>query len=441
MARIPAASLLENLQFNVAHVLPYYLQGIFSRRRFWVWVWTSFHPDPLGVNFFRALRQKYGDYVYLRLLRSNSLFLLAHEAIEHVLNHSADYPADSELKRRGMSHFQPGALTISRGAEWQDRRRFNEAVLDSAAPVHRHADVFLQVIADQTRACLRREPTTLVWSDFELLFRRITLQIIFGLVGSRDDAVADRLRSMMQESNRVFLLGRSRHFDPFYRSVRAYLQTAEAESLAGQTRLAPSTDRTRVENQVPHWMFATMETLAINTTRAFALIVSSPSTESRVRREIQQQGSLTVPGIAALDYLEGCIQEAMRLWPSTPMLVRETTGAQTLRGRQIPDKTPVVIFNNFIHRDWESIPFADNFTPEHWLGRTSDYRFNHLSNGGQVCAGKNLALFVAKAVIANLLLNGRYRLRSPALQPARRLPQVFNEFRVRFDYLPPFHGS
>ena len=35
-------------------------------------------------------------------------------------------------KREGMAAFQPDALTISRGHPWEDRRRFAEAVLDTA---------------------------------------------------------------------------------------------------------------------------------------------------------------------------------------------------------------------------------------------------------------------------------------------------------------------
>jgi hypothetical protein len=44
------------------------------------------------------------------------------------------------------------------------------------------------------------------------------------------------------------------------------------------------------------------------------------------------------------------------------------------------------------------------------LPERSDYRFNHLSNGTQVCADKSFALFIAKAVIATLLVTRTLRL-------------------------------
>src|SRR5205823_2609352 len=100
--------------------------------------------------------------------------------------------------------------------------------------------------------------------------------------------------------------------------------------------------------------------------------------------------------VESLKYLEACVQEAMRLWPTTPWLLRETVTEDTLNGCRVAAKTQVLILNNFNHRDKQSHPFADRFTPELWIDNGSNFCFNHLSNGPQVCAGKGLALFIAK---------------------------------------------
>jgi cytochrome P450 len=202
---------------------------------------------------------------------------------------------------------------------------------------------------------------------------------------------------------------------------------------------APSTEATKVENQIPHWMFAMMETLATNTMRALALIVSYANVESRVRQEIQENGAHTSKGIDSLNFLEGCIQEAMRLWPTTPMLTRQTVQDDVLGGNTIPSGTQVVILNGFNHRDWETSPDAGNFRPESWLEKPSDYLYNHPSNGTQFCAGKSLALFIAKALIATLLVRGRYVLKKPKLGPGKALPFQYDDFATRFEYFRPFH--
>jgi cytochrome P450 len=438
---IPTVSLPDNLFYNFVHVLPYYLQGIFTRSKFWVGIWSRFHPDPLAVKFSYYLRKKYkSDYLYLYMLANKTLFVMDRDGIKRVLDNSPAIYADARLKRLGMSHFQPHALTISRGEEWWNRRQFNEAVLNAGHGPHQHADQFLEIIRREIDSKRRPARSRLTWSDFDDLFEKITLQIIFGQAARDDTALWDRLKRMLRESNRVFALRKSKHFDPFYHKIRSYLQAPGDKSLVSVCRQAPSDDVTKVENQIPHWMFAMNETLATNTARALALIAAHPHAEKRVREEMAAADLLTPEGIDSLKYLEGCIQEAMRLWPTTPMLVRETVAEDRLDGAQVASKTQVLIPSNFNHRDTATYPFADTFSPEVWLSGEVNYHFNHFSNGTQVCPGEKLALFIAKAVLATLLSTDRYVLRRPRLNIGRPMPYKYNYFDLvlsRHPLAPP----
>ena len=426
-------SLSENIGFNLLFVLPYFLQGIFTKTPFWVDVFTRFHPDYSAVRFVQRLRAKYkSSYLYVYMLRNRTVLVLDRAGIEQVLQQSPAVYGPPELKVRGMTHFQPGAVTISDGKDWQERRVFNEAVLESKQRVHSEASKFLTIVRDEVSNLTNGSLSRLRWGQFDYLFKRITLQVIFGTQAKSDFGLTDRLDLMMRESNRVFLLGKSCAFDAFYAQIRAFLAAPDGDSLASKCPHAASTANTRVENQIPHWMFAMMETLATNTLRAFALILSHPAAEARVRNELRDQDLLLPQAVDGFDYLEGCLQEAMRLWPTTSFLARQTDGETQLAGCTVPAKTQVLIMNNFNHRDWETVPFADQFYPDFWLNTRSDYRFNHLSNGAQYCAGKSLALLLGKAVLGNLLSARRYRLIAPRLDPTRRLPYGFNEFRVEF---------
>ena len=165
-----------------------------------------------------------------------------------------------------------------------------------------------------------------------------------------------------------------------------------------------------------------METLGTNTMRALALIVSQPGIEARVRQEIQENSTGTPTGVDRLILLEGCVQEAMRLWPTTPMLMRQTVEDDILGGNIIPAGTQVVILNGFNHRDWETNPDAGSFRPDFWLDKRSDYRFNHLSNGTQVCAGKSLALCLTSTMTSLRDLNTLCRLNRPKRRHLPRNP-------------------
>ena len=47
-----------------------------------------------------------------------------------------------------------------------------------------------------------------------------------------------------------------------------------------------------------------------------------------------------------------------------------------------------------------------------------------------MCAGKDLALFIAKATLAALLHKGHYTLDRPKLDPFEPLPAMLNHFRL-----------
>lgn len=434
-AVIPTVSLWHSLVYNVMQVLPAYSRGMFTPNKFWTAVWDRLQPDPAAVKFVSRLRRKYhSDYLYIYVLTTKSLLVLDPDGIRHVLDNSPDIYADATLKRRGMSHFQPEAVTISRGEAWRDRRRFNESVLDSGQALHRHADHFLDIVNSETRHVLQSRQ--LKWEDMADLFDQITLQVIFGK-GIRDNASLQALRRLMRESNRGFALKQSARFDAFYDNIQRRREGAPDISLAGLCQHAPVSDITKPDNQIPHWMFAMADTLAINTGRTLALITTHGEAEKAVRAEIAAARLDSAQSIRGLSYLQGCVQEAMRLWPTTPTLAREALQEDRLAGATIAKGTQVLILNSFNHRDREQLDFADRFEPQRWQqGDTIHYRFNQFSNGPQVCAGKALALFIATAVLARLLAGHHIRLQRPLLDVRKPLPYLYNHFKLGFSVEP-----
>src|SRR3954462_6134095 len=85
-------------------------------------------------------------------MNTKALLLLEVDDVRRVLE-GAPHPfaADPEAKRKGMGHFQPYALTLSRGELWRERRRFTDAVLEPPEVAHRRAgDRMVAVAAEET---------------------------------------------------------------------------------------------------------------------------------------------------------------------------------------------------------------------------------------------------------------------------------------------------
>jgi cytochrome P450 len=135
-------------------------------------------------------------------------------------------------------------------------------------------------------------------------------------------------------------------------------------------------------------------------------------------------------------YLEGCLDEAMRPWPTTPLLARETIQDVTLAGQHVDEGTQIVMLNVFNHRDPDHVEDADGFSPERWAGGRRDYRFNHLSNGSQDCPGGALVQLPGKAVTAQVLDRWWLSLEQPSIASGQPLPHMLDFFNERFSARP-----
>jgi cytochrome P450 len=441
--RLPRASLLEGIRFTTLVAAPQLIQGLFRRRRRAVAVANRANLDKHGIGFVAGMRHSHGPGpVWVRVAREQSLLLLERDHIRRALEGSPEpFAADPETKRQGMAHFQPHALTISRGGLWQDRRRFTEAVLDSGQPQHRLADRFAAAVGEEAAALLaevqRTEGGELGWDQFHHALGRITRRVVLGDGAGDDEETSELLAELMDEANGL-PKQRSDQLDSLMARLSDHVSRAEPGSLVSLFAEAPSTPRTRVEGQIPHWMFAMHDTLAANAIRALALIANHPRQRSAVETELAAAGDAgldSAEGVGGLAYLEACLQEAMRLWPTTALLSRETLVETEWGGEPVPAGSQLLIHNTSNHRNPDLHDFADRFAPEAWTDGDAgaDWAFNHFSHGPQGCPGAGLALFVGKALLANLLGRQRMRLLSPQLDPERPLPHMLDFFGIRFE--------
>jgi Cytochrome P450 len=412
----PHASLVEGVRFTAQVAVPNVIQGLFRRRRSAVALATRTGADGLAAGFVAGLKRSYGEGpVWIRVARDEALLLLGRDAIRRALEGSPDpFAADPEPKRSGMRHFQPDALTISRDGDWEDRRRFTEAVL--GAGLGCHADRFASVSAEE----LSGLPRSLDWDTWSRAVRRVARRVILGDGAAGDESLSETLGELMDKSNPPGG-GSDELYQRFTSSLAAYVEAAEPGSLVGLFGEAPVTHLTKPAGQVTHWLFALGDTLAINAFRCLALLAVFDAERVRALEDDQ--------------FLGACLQEAMRLWPTTAMLSREAVRETEWEGTKVPAGTQLLIVNLFNHRDAEAVPFADRFEPEAWISGVAadDWQFNHFSHGPQGCPGTGLALLVGTTMLAGLLRDRSPRLIEPRLDPFEPMPHSLDYFGLRFE--------
>jgi len=420
---LPRAGLIENLRFNAVLVIPNAVQGLFRRRRAAVAAATRAGVDGQAVGLLSGMARNYERRpVWVKLGREDAVLLLDPSDVEEVLGASPDpYASDPPAKRDGMVAFQPDAVTISRGALWRNRRRFNEAVLRGSGDgglLRTWLDVCEEELERMLAGPVAVAAGDLDWDSFHGMFERVARRIVLGDGAAEEEPLTELLASLMSEAN-----GLPGETGPgvgeLEDMIAPHIDRADRGSLAARFFGAPSDARTNSVGQVPHWLFAIGDTLAINSYRALAVLGSGAEVLDSARAD----GA----------YLGACLQEAMRLWPTTAMLSRETTEDVELRGAIIPAGTQVLISNVFGHRDRDRLDYADRFAPEAWIDgdAASDPAFNQFSRGPQGCPGRSIAMGIGREILGGLIERHTPMTTSGVVNLERPLPHMLDFFGIR----------
>lgn len=192
--------------------------------------------------------------------------------------------------------------------------------------------------------------------------------------------------------------------------------------------ISPTPD-TAPAHQVPQWLFA-FDPAGMTTFRTLALLATHPEQAERVRQEIRAHGDAAND----LPYLRACVLESVRLWPTAPLILRQTTEETTWDDGVMPAQTGVIIFAPFFHRDDERLPFAHRFAPDVWLQEHSpeSWPLIPFSAGPAQCPGRSLVELVTSALVAALVDGHRIHLLTRELDARRPLPGTLNHYALRF---------
>jgi cytochrome P450 len=183
---------------------------------------------------------------------------------------------------------------------------------------------------------------------------------------------------------------------------------------------------------VPQWLFA-FDAAGIATFRAIALLSAHADQATIARAEIAASTEQPAP---ELPYVRACVLESVRLWPTTPMILRESTAETGWDEGTMPRGTGLLIFAPYFHRDATRLPFADRFTPEIWLHGAPERELGIVpfSDGPARCPGREIVLLLASTMLSTLMRDGVPRLARPhRLDAALPMPGTLDNYTLRFE--------
>ncbi|WP_323960215.1 cytochrome P450 [Arthrobacter sp. JZ12] len=434
MSSLPQLSIRDTAAVVARVLFPTIAKGPIIRRPRVVALAEKLRLDERAVATLRQLAERYptGPVLLRQPFRPQAVVLdpaHVHRVLAETPNPFS--PASSE-KKAALSHFQPRNSLISSGREREVRRALQDQVLDSASPVHRLAESFLPAVQQEAENLKRTvlRSGTLDWESFDRAWNRLVRRIVFGDPAADDIALIEMLQQLRSNANWAFLKPRKRRLRAqFLGAVEHRLRKAPTGSLAAQMSGVPSPDTSAPVEQIPQWLFA-FDPAGMATFRTLAAVTGHPNVLSRARQEITEKSSER----SYLPLLRACVLESLRLWPTTPLVLRQTTGSVRFAAGTLPDRCGVLIYEPYFHRDEQRVPHPHAYFPDRWLNDDDgDWALIPFSEGPAACPGRHLVLMLTSAFLSHLLEGLSLQLESSErLDRGGHLPGTLNHFSLRF---------
>ncbi|XP_044728440.1 cytochrome P450 4C1-like, partial [Chrysoperla carnea] len=167
-----------------------------------------------------------------------------------------------------------------------------------------------------------------------------------------------------------------------------------------------------IREEVNTFMFAGQNTTQLAINFCLYLLGENPSIQDQVHEELSAifDGSdrdPTMDDLKNMKYLERCIKEALRLFPSVPVIARQLTDEENIDGYRLPIGADILIVPYVLHRDPVQFPNPEAFDPDNFLpervSKRHPYSYIPFSAGPRNCIGQKFAQLAVKTVVSTIL--------------------------------------
>ncbi|KAI4477385.1 hypothetical protein M0804_012771 [Polistes exclamans] len=172
-------------------------------------------------------------------------------------------------------------------------------------------------------------------------------------------------------------------------------------------------DEEGIREEVDTFMFGGHDTIASALIFALSLFAKHKDVQKNIRDEVKsimkEDNNLTISSLPKLSYLERCLKETLRLYPSAHFISRQISHDLQLKHYLIPSGTTFGVNIYSVHRNPEYWPNPNIFDPDRFLPENikgqHPYSYIPFSAGLRNCIGQKLAMNEFKLMVAFILYN------------------------------------
>ncbi|KAF7495480.1 Cytochrome P450 4V2 [Sarcoptes scabiei] len=190
-----------------------------------------------------------------------------------------------------------------------------------------------------------------------------------------------------------------------------------------------------IQEEVDTFMFEGHDTTAMSMIWTLFLLAHHQNYQMQARKEVQmiceeipRTKGWSSEHLRRMKFLEACIKESLRLYPSVPIISRKASENTVIDSKKVPKNLSIILLLHSIQRDPKYFDHPERFIPERFLEnsmlsnkRINPFAFVPFSAGPRNCIGQKFALQEEKIILATVLLNfqvhSRYPIDQVYLQP------------------------
>ncbi|KAI4832506.1 hypothetical protein KUCAC02_015470 [Chaenocephalus aceratus] len=164
-------------------------------------------------------------------------------------------------------------------------------------------------------------------------------------------------------------------------------------------------------SQAMIFLFAGYETSSSSLSFLAYNLAINPHIMKRLQEEVDStfpnKGPVEYQALMELEYLDGVINESLRLYPIAPRLERVAKATVEINGLVIPKDMVVIVPTWTLHRDPDLWPEPEEFKPERFSkenkGNIDPYTYMPFGAGPRNCIGMRFALVMMRLALVEIL--------------------------------------
>lgn len=356
-----------------------------------------------------------------------SIFVANHpDAVKYVLvSNQANYSNKVSLVTKALSPLIGDSLFISDGEFWQNHRallmplftaermgQYSQSIigvieqrlqqwqsLPSPRPIAMFPEMLSlsmqtlwQIVFGKPLTAKQFELLNGYFAHYYQIAGQIDLNSFFGLPSWLSGNKSSKLEQAAQTIQAIF----DDHIAEAEKNPQANSLVADFLALKNAAKL---TSNTEIRHELIGLFMAGYETAANSLAWSWYLLSQSPVVEQSLFNEVNAVlGKIptSIDTVDSLAYTRAVIQESMRLYPSMPLLLRETKADDVIRDKPIPAGSIMLVVPWLLHRHKKHWDKPDHFMPERFLITTekapNPFTYIPFGAGPRTCIGKQLAM-------------------------------------------------